>query len=75
MIPCQNNVKYKCLNIDNFLSGRLAQIILYEQRKNALFANQWRPCEQNKHIINLYTINAGFTHRLDRLKPRVSDKT
>ena len=30
-------------------------LLINKQQINALFANQWRPCEQNNHIINLYT--------------------
>lgn len=27
-----------------------------QQQTNALFANQWRPCEQNNYIINVCTM-------------------
>jgi hypothetical protein len=30
-------------------------LLINKQQTNALFANQWRPCEQNNRIINLYT--------------------
>jgi hypothetical protein len=29
---------------------------LADIQTNAIFVNQWHPCEQNNHIINLYTM-------------------
>jgi len=29
---------------------------LADKQTNAIFVNQWHSCEQNNHIINLYTI-------------------